>query len=144
MTDNKELIAKMECEVYEAITGKCAHVLAYKGRKGNWILVDGKKGWMYKCSKCKKPLNDMPNNPPLATSLDAWAKHIWPAMDERILLYALELLTITDPKWVRGDNGCIELITGELALFMMATPLYHLEAACRMLGIWTEADHEVS
>jgi hypothetical protein len=111
------------CEVvYERITGKCWHDFPDK-----WTI----------CSKCSTPAypykgDDKPTllewvhvtNPPLATSLDAWAKHIWPVMpDEQWDNYEVQVEIIHLRYWKKTQKH-----------LRFLRPIMHLEAALRALG----------
>lgn len=74
----------------------------------------------------KNPFHPCSINPPLATSLDAWAEHIWPMMTSmQIGLHWNELRNIIN----RQD---------EYAFTFELNPLHHLEAALKSLGLWEE------
>jgi hypothetical protein len=115
---NEELIKAQEL-VYERITGKCRHI---------WQFTQGRSPIEYstwRCNKCKKTeiASGLPVPkdvlPPLATSLDAWAEHIWPVMDEEQKRIYTKIITLD----VLRDKWLWE-----------CTSIHHLEAALRMLG----------
>lgn len=129
------------CEiVYEAITGKCWHVLECEGKKNNYVLVwvKRKKDYDYICSKCKKLLSDFPNNPPLSTSLDAWAEHIWPVMtDEQWEIYIDIICQLSGSSYDSINDGTIS-IEEYTQMFLLSPIKHHLEAALRALNLYDE------
>jgi hypothetical protein len=151
--------------VYEAVTGKCWHrkgTVIYRereleicekckhlirnmsrdgGRHGPWYdYVISLKRNNYRAGSWK--VIDRLPNPPLATSLDAWAEHIWPVMDDEIKVsYISTLGIITSPCWPDCPNGiaCNYVDWNQ----QVATPLHHLEAALRALNLydtWREGE----
>jgi hypothetical protein len=61
----------------------------------------------------------------LATSLDAWAEHIWPVMD-RVAMK-------------KHDNLLWRVSTNYGMVYpWKAEPLHHLEAALKAAGLWDE------
>lgn len=132
MTASKQGIERA-CEiVYEAITGKCWHRWTNPDTEAPEGLI------IAKCSKCSHitggnsyaQLALAMMGPSLATSLDAWAKHIWPVM--------------TDAQKAMYGYMLCEIIGDDDAQTYLATPLHHLETALRMLGKYDEWDAELS
>jgi hypothetical protein len=115
----KDQIERASELVYEAITGKCWHEFGPDESQG-W---PNKGDWEHTCKKCNAKIgSSYPSarwNPPLATSLDAWAEHIWPVMTE-----------YQDREWWQYLD---EVVSSDIPIWK-ATPLHHLEAALRMLG----------
>ena len=100
--------------IYEAITGKCWHVVNPKH-----ILRDP-----HHCPKCssttkvsygRRRSGDMLDNPDLMT-LDAWRIHIWPVM--------------SDEQWLKYSGNLIPIIIGK---HRFAEPIHHIEAALRAI-----------
>jgi hypothetical protein len=98
------------CEkVYEAITGKCAHL--------NHSIIHGRSIF---CKPCDKFVDNV-YLPPLFDSIDAWMKYIFPCMNNQQKNAHRHCLHSV----MRNKHGVWEYL---------ATPLHHLEAALRMLG----------
>lgn len=110
---------ELACEMaYEYYTGECWH--KFKDKSGDPAYPD------WACIKCGKTRrNDNANNPPLATSLDAW-RPIWEGIsDEQHIIYHNQLLEV------------ILKNAGRLRESML-TPHHHLEAALRAAGVECE------
>ena len=142
-------------KVHEEITGECWH---------KWSEIQkAEVAWEIVCTKCKKviglhaPLHgcfdNPPPNPPFATSLDAWAEHIWPYIwNPNGIPIDKQVVSIGDyAYWVAKCCGAVvnRIPEGELegllhiditsAYFVAtATPLHHLEAALRSLSLWDD------
>jgi len=110
------------CEiVYEHFTGECWH---------RWRGVPGDDSRF--CPKCKKWLfcginpatEKLGLKPPLATSLDAWAEHIWPVMDNK--QKALHWFHLREAISPGKDRARVEDM-------IFVDPLLHIEAALMVI-----------
>jgi hypothetical protein len=115
--------------VYEHYTGECWHRFI-----GDGIMKYMQGSYTHICNKCG---NDSLHsgsctmfdvNPPLATSLDAWAQHIWPALSyAQMHPYFRWLLEIV----IAGNHMKDGVPLAAEHYLFAATPIHHLEAALR-------------
>lgn len=107
--DNKQAIELACSMVYEKLTGKC------------WHKHDEVNRYAHNCLKCGEYTTAI-INVPLATSLDAWAEHIWPVMNK---MQQIELDR-------EVETLLIQMYITDLK------PIYILKAALRVLGLYEQ------
>jgi hypothetical protein len=124
MKANKKDIERACQMVYEHFTGKCWHIIG--------LLL---------CIECNKTVWDgIKKNPPLATSLDAWAEHIWPVMPNDYDFQEIYFSSLCDqrghvfPYYEDGTNSIDEFGM----MLLSCKPLHHLEAALRAANLYDE------
>lgn len=115
LTEAGELACSM---VYEHITRKCWHiVIGERGGVGGHVVCS--------CGDVRNDIAHFSQNPPLATSLNAWTEHIWSVMD------AVQ----------RANHSMMlnKIKTGSLYVWD-SKPIHHLEAALRACELYEQWD----
>lgn len=109
--------------IYEYFTGKCWHCKFEEGERSKGLV------W---CTKCGLNLgSEFGINPPLAISLDAWAEHIWPVMnDAQRTKHHLKLKQVI-------------CNAGQDKFRYEASALLHLETALEATGLYEQWEAEV-